>query len=59
MLILKSAVIWVVMLCSLVDVHQHFGGTRCVYLQGQVVNQAKNQQEAGDRCSKPCMKSKA
>lgn len=36
-LLFKSIVFWDVTQCSLVNIYQHFGGTRCLYLQGKVL----------------------
>jgi hypothetical protein len=41
---MKRAVIWYVTLCQLVDVHQNFGRTNCLHLQGQRVSHSSNQQ---------------
>jgi hypothetical protein len=38
----KSAVLWDRMLCSLAEVHQGFGGTYCLYLQDQRINQTSS-----------------
>jgi hypothetical protein len=43
---LKSTILWVVKSCSVVEVHLRFGGTYRLHLQGRIVSQVRNQQEA-------------
>jgi hypothetical protein len=40
---LTSTIVWDVILCSLVEVHQHFRWKYCLYLQDWIVCQANNQ----------------
>jgi hypothetical protein len=42
----KSTAFWIVMPCSLVEVHQYFRGTYCLHLQGQGLSQARSRQHA-------------
>jgi hypothetical protein len=44
---MKGFVFWDIMLCSLMKVNRHFGGTCCCHLQGQRVGQARNHHEPG------------
>jgi hypothetical protein len=48
---LKSTFVWVVMLCSQVEVHQHFGGAYCLHPQGQRGSHTSSQRKAGDERS--------
>jgi hypothetical protein len=43
---MRTVIIWDVTLCSLVEVHLHFGGPYCQHLLGRRVCQATNQQES-------------
>jgi hypothetical protein len=54
-LVTVNTVFWDVMPCVPVEVHQHFREMYCLHLQGQGVSQERNQQEAGDKQSEPCM----
>lgn len=42
--LLKCIIIWVIMLCSLVEAHWHFQGRNHLQPQDQAVSQARNQQ---------------
>jgi hypothetical protein len=42
-MIMKSIIFWVVMLCYPVEVHLHFRGTYCLYLQSQRLSQSSKQ----------------
>jgi hypothetical protein len=46
---LKSSVFWVITLCSPLNVSRRFGVTYRLCLQGRVVNQTRNQHEAGSK----------
>jgi hypothetical protein len=47
----RSTVVWDVTPFSPVGLHRRFGGTYCLYLQGQTVSQASSQQDAGSKQS--------
>jgi hypothetical protein len=47
----KNTVFSEVILCSPVEVHQHFRGTYCLHLQDQRVSQARSHQRAGGKKS--------
>jgi hypothetical protein len=50
---MKRTIFWDVTLCSPVDVHQRFGGTYCLHLQGQKVSTARSRWWAeGTTCRK-------
>jgi hypothetical protein len=41
---MRSAILWDVKICSLVEVHRHFGRIDLFHVQGRIVSQAINQQ---------------
>jgi hypothetical protein len=47
----KSAIFWDAMLCSPVEVHQHFWGIYCLHLQGKTVSRTRNWQKADGKHS--------
>jgi hypothetical protein len=46
----KITAFWGVLPCSLVDRYQHFGGKRCVHLEGSATIFPVRQKSAGTRC---------
>jgi hypothetical protein len=51
-----SVVLWDMTPCSPVDVHQCFGGTYCLHLQGKIVSQVSRKQLACGAYGTPCIK---
>jgi hypothetical protein len=47
--IMKCYIYWVIISCCSAKVHRYFEGTCCPHLQGQGINQARNQHEAGSK----------
>jgi hypothetical protein len=48
---MKAAVLWDVILLSLIEVYERFGKTYCLHLQRRRVNQSGNKAEANSSTS--------
>lgn len=49
----KSTILWIVILCSSVELHRYFGRTYCLHLQSLRVSLARDQQQAGSKIGEP------